>query len=343
LPGVATLQSMTLAVLGIDALDPDLVDADDHPNLTLSAHRAIDTIDSHAGEPSTHELWPTIITGLEPAEHGLTLEEDGVAWGNPVLEFGSRAADYLLPGAVQTAIGAWLLTNTDTDAFRTPATYYSDNGIETVFDGREATAIGVPNYVVDPDTEDREHQLRRSLGDLFERDPDAQGGHRSADPETFYEQCMEMAMIRVARTRRAVRGGRYELAFGYTSGLDLIGHVTYDRPALQMGAYEEMDEFVGELRADLDEDDELLLVSDHGLQDGVHTHEAIVAATDPALVADIESVTDVREAIERELDDGDHSPTPRFADASKRAGEYDPADDGSGDEVKEQLEDLGYM
>jgi predicted AlkP superfamily pyrophosphatase or phosphodiesterase len=331
---------MTLAVLGIDALDPDLVDPDDHPNLVLADHRAIDTVESHTGEPSTHELWPTIITGLEPDDHGLVLEDDGVAWGNPVLAAGSRAADYLLPDSLQSRVGAWLLTNTDTDAFRTPATYYADNDIPTVFDEREAAAIGVPNYVVDPDSEDREHQLRRSLGDLFERDPGATGGHRSSDPETFYEQCMEMAMIRVARTRRAVRGDRYELIFAYTSGLDLIGHVTYDRPTLQLGAYAELDEFVGELRRDLDTEDDLLLVSDHGLQDGVHTDEAMVAATDPSLVADVESVTDVRAAIETELDGGDHGPIPRHEEQGI-AGEGTGS--SQGERVTDQLEDLGYL
>jgi len=329
---------MTVVALGIDALDPDLVDPETHGNLALAAHRSIETIESVAGEPSTHELWPTIITGLAPAEHGLTLEEDGVAWGNPLLELGSDVADWALPDALQTRIGAWLLTNTDTDAFRTPATYYAENDLSTVFDDRAATAIGVPNYVVDPDSEDREHNLRRSLGDLFERDPEATGGHTSADPETFYEQCMEMAMIRIARARRAYRGGRYELVFAYTSGLDLIGHVTYDRPALQRAAYDELDEFVGELRADLGADDELLLVSDHGLQDGVHTHEAMVAATDESLVESIAGVTDVRAAIDAELDRTDHSGEPRH-----RAGGADAGDGAGGDHVKEQLEDLGYM
>jgi len=322
---------MVLVVVGIDALDPDLVDADAHPNLTLSAHRSIETIVSSAGEPSTHELWPTIITGLAPEEHGLTLGDDGVAWGNPLLSAGSAVADYLLPDALQTKIGAWLLTNTDTDAFRTPATYYADEGISTVFDGRESTAIGVPNYVVDPDTEDREHSLRRHMGELFERDPEATGGHTSADPYEFYEQCMEMAMVRIARARRGLRGGRNELVFAYTSGLDLVGHVTYDLPGLQRRAYDELDEFVGELRADLGEGDELLLVSDHGLQDGVHTDEAMVAATDPEIVADIESVLDVRTAIEAELDAGDHA-------GERRKGSF-----GDGDAVREQLEDLGYM
>jgi len=324
---------MTVVVLGIDALDPDLVDPEAQPNLALDEHRAIETIDSDEGEPSTHELWPTIITGLEPHEHGLTLADDGVAWGNPVLDFGSRVADYVLPDTLQTRIGAWLLTNTETDAFRTPATYYAENDISTVFDGYESTAIGIPNYVIDPDTEDREHTLRRSLGDLFERDADATGGHRSADPETFYEQCMEMAMVRIARARRGLRGGRYELVFAYTSGLDLIGHVTYDLPDLQRAAYDELDEFVGELRADLDDGDELLLVSDHGLQDGVHTHEAMVAGTDSETVQRIESVRDVRAAVESALDAGDHASTDEASDFGEEGAEA----------VQAQLEDLGYM
>lgn len=328
---------MTVVVLGLDALDPELVDPDEHEHLTLEEHRAIDTIVSSAGEPSTHELWPTIVTGLPPDEHGLVLD-DGVAWGNPLLELGSRVADSLLPDGLQSRIGAWLLTNTGADAFRTPATYYGERGLSTVFDGRESKAIGVPNYVVDPDEEDREHGLRRRLGDLFERDSDATGGHTSSDPAAFYELCMEMSMIRIARVRRALRGGRYELVFGYTSGLDLVGHVSYDRPRLQERAYDELDDFVGDLAADLEAGDELLLVSDHGLQDGVHTHEAMVAGTSEEMVRRIESVTDVRAAIDAELDRGDHRPRGKGARAA--AAERDAE---MGEQVREQLEDLGYM
>lgn len=325
---------MVLVVLGIDALDPDLVGTGNYLNLTLSDHRAIDTIDSVAGEPSTHELWPTIITGLRPEEHGLVLSDDGVAWGNPVLDVSSRAADIFLPDAVQTRIGAWLLTNTATDAFRTPVSYYADNGIETVFDSYDATPIGIPNYVIDPNETDREHQLRQQMGELFERDPDARGGHTSADPFAFYEQCLEMVMIRLARARRALRSRDSELVFAYTSGLDLIGHVTYDQPKLQRAAYKEIDDFVGDVLGDLNDGDELLLVSDHGLQEGVHTHEAMVAGTDVDLVADIESVTDVRAAIEAELNRTDHQPERR---------ELDEADGKGGEAVREQLESLGYM
>lgn len=323
---------MTVVVFGIDALDPELVDPNERPNLSLSSFKSIDTINSEVGEPSTHELWPTIITGLTPEEHGLKLSE-GVAWENPILRMGSDVADYVFPDVLQTRLGAWLLNVTKADAFRTPATYYSDNNLKTVFDGRKASTIGIPNYVVNPDKEDREHQLRRSMGELFEREPGARGGHTSADPVEFYEQCMEMVMIRTARIRRALRSQRYELVFGYTSGLDLIGHVAHGSPQLQLKGYTEVDEFVGELLSDLGPNDTLVLVSDHGLQEGLHTDEAMIASTNENILEEVESVLDVRAAIECELADTRHLP---------KKEEFDTKSDESGN-VREQLEDLGYM
>jgi predicted AlkP superfamily phosphohydrolase/phosphomutase len=322
---------MTVVVLGIDALDPKLVDRHEHSDLVLDRYKSIETIVSSAGEPSTHELWPTIITGLPPSEHGVVLD-DGVAWENPLIAALSSVADYAIPDSIQTQVGNWLLTNTRADAFRIPATYFTDNGIETVFDGYKSIAIGVPNYVVDPDTEDREHQLRRHMGRLFKRDSDAEGGHASTDPSAFYEQCLEMAMVRIARVRRSLRSGEYELVFGYTSGLDLVGHVAHDRPALQQRAYNELNEFVGELRNDLNEDDELLLVSDHGLQNGLHTTEAMIAASDINVIKDVESVLDIREIIERLLKTGNHKVI--------YSRSQEPTEDES---VRKQLNELGYL
>lgn len=325
---------MTVVVLGLDALDSDLVDRETHQNLTLAHHRPIDTIVSSAGQPSTHELWPTIITGLAPTEHGITLD-DGVAWGNHLLEMASNVADWLVPQRIQTRIGAWLLTNTSADAFRTPASYYESHELSTVFDGHESLAISIPNYVTDLDVEDREHLLRRRMGDLFERDIKAKGGHTSADPVEFYEWCLEMLMVRIARVRRGLRSQRYELIFGYTSALDLVGHVSYDTPELQARAYEEANEFVGELVDDLSENDVLLIVSDHGLQNGMHTDEAMVAGSEEAMVENIESVLDVRDAIEYELGARDHVPESDELNDDRRAM-------GS-DALRQQLEELGYI
>lgn len=329
---------MTVVVLGIDALDPDLLDGDDYPNLCLTEYKRIDTVlSSETGRPSTHELWPTIITGLRPEDHGLQLE-GGLTWENPLFNLGSDLSNYVLPKQIQVKLGAWLLDNTEEGNFRAPATYYEENGIATVFDEAVSKPIGVPNYVVDPDEEDREHELRKNMGDLFQLDVDDETDHRhvTSDPGEFYERAMEMSMIRIARVRRALRSKGYELVFGYTSGLDLVGHVAYAEPGLQRRAYGELDDFVGELRGDLGEDDELLLVSDHGLQEGEHTEEAVVASTSEELIRDVESVLDVKGAIEAELRRNDHEPPGKESMQPIGTGE-------KGQEVREHLEDLGYM
>lgn len=325
---------MTVVVLGLDALDPDLTDEEEHPHLTLATHRPIETISSSKGEPSTHELWPTIFTGLKPEDHGLVLEKDGVAWENPFLRIGSTMSDYVLPDLIQRKVGEWILTNTGEDAFRTPATYFEKQAISTIFDDFESKPIGIPNYVVNTDNEDREHTLRQNLGPLFERDATATGGHVTSDPSEFYERCLEMAMVRIARIRRSLRSNRYELVFGYTSALDLIGHVAHDKPSMQKECMREINQFVGELKDDLGEKDELLIVSDHGLKNGVHTAPAMVAGTSSEMVASISSVLDVRSAIEEELRENDHQPSPRT---------FEQSENSNVEHVQNQLEDLGYM
>jgi hypothetical protein len=74
-----------------------------------------------------------------------------------------RDGDTLLPDGLQTWLGERVLKNTAYDAFGMPATYYGERGIDTVFDGVKSVAIGVPSYGVDPEAEDREHELRRAV------------------------------------------------------------------------------------------------------------------------------------------------------------------------------------
>lgn len=329
---------MTVVVLGIDALDADLLTSKKHPHLCLEETKSIETIlSSETGRPSTHELWPSIITGLPPEEHGLVLE-DGLEWESPVFNLASRIANLILPKNVRVRLGSWILNNTEEGNFRAPASYYKKRGLSTVFDSVNSKTIGIPNYVVNPDDSDREHELRKEMGDLFQLDIEDTTQHRhvTSDPNEFYELCLEMSMIRIALVRRGLRSGRHELVFGYTSGLDLVGHVSYAQPGLQEQAYNELNDFVGELRGDLNEGDELMLVSDHGLQEGEHTHEAMVSSTKSLLIDDIENVLDVRSAIEMELNRNDHKPESVQSVHTIGEGEQ-------GREVREHLEDLGYM
>lgn len=134
--------TMAVVVLGIETLDPEMGDPDEHPNLSLSKYSSIVTMDSSAGEPSTYKLWPTIISGMGPEKHGLTLD-GSISWNDPVFNFGRKVADHVVPDGLRTQVGEWILNNTEADTFLAPDTYYSENGITTGFDGHNSKAIGV--------------------------------------------------------------------------------------------------------------------------------------------------------------------------------------------------------
>jgi hypothetical protein len=80
------------------------------------------------------------------------------------------------------------------------------------------------------------------------------------------------------------------------------------------------------------EEDELVLVSGHGLQDGLHTDEAMIASTDPLITEAFLSVLDVRLAVENKLDNQNHTSQPRQS----------ISDIGDSAKVKKQLDDIDY-
>ena len=61
--------------------------------------------------------------------------------------------------------------------------------------------------------------------------------------------------------------------------------------------------------ADLQLEDELVLVSDHGLQEGLHTDEAMIAAIGPRVVDAVGGVLDIRNVVEELLERGKQTPS----------------------------------
>ncbi|MFB1065913.1 hypothetical protein ACEWFR_18690, partial [Natrinema sp. H-ect4] len=63
---------MTVVVLALDALDAGLVDHFDLEAVRLESGGEIETFANTQSVPYTPEVWATVATGLEPAEHGIT-------------------------------------------------------------------------------------------------------------------------------------------------------------------------------------------------------------------------------------------------------------------------------
>jgi len=295
-----------LIVLGWDGLDLELAERFGVAE-SFGAHaEPIETyVNSATGEPHTKELWPSMITGLHPDEHGITATVDGESrpdWDSDALNIAARAADYLVPQQLQLKAGRALQRRGVGQTSKTPA-YYAEAGVETVVDRRHATGISIPNYQTERD---------RRLGLDANRDGvwaelsiDRSGDGVDFTPQVDLEEIHDII-------------GR---ELGRRVGL------TIEAP-LQRQYYEIAAAQTRAIRALAPDDATVVAISDHGIQNGEHTHHATVASDDRGPVAAIDHVFEAADWIRRQ-DPAGHGGT--------------TVDAGEMDRVNERLADLGYI
>lgn len=320
-------------VLGWDALDVELIKAFGLGGRFGLHQTKIETFcNEHVGEPHTMELWPSMVTGVMPADHGVyaATESDGVEWDNSIINLAADVANGIVPQRWLTAIGAGL-RDRGIGVNRVAAGYYKQRGVSTVFDGRGARPISIPNYQTQFD---EQHGLDADRGRLWRAlDVDRQAGEGilpQVNMSRVYDELGAEMGTRVGLTLQAMHAG-HDIVWTWFGLLDSVGHI---QPAvtapLQRDWYETAAAVTEMVRQTVPEDATVLAVSDHGLQDGTHTHYATLCSDDPAASADIDSVTDIRGWVDGVCSEGEGGDR----------GEVD-ADGLAG--VAETLEDLGYV
>ena len=336
-------------VLGWDALDVEVAEEFGLAEAFGPHYAPLETFDNPVlGKPHTYELWPSIVTGVTPDEHGIhaATEEEGVDWGNPLIATASRLAQDVVPKSVRTKIGQ-LLRESGAELDFEYADYYRDHGIPTVFDSRRSRSVAIPNHRVAADDDldlvfDRGAQLGEFLN--VQNVGDGKTRHFPKVPLGQLEERLVAETTKKLGVVRAALRREYDILFVWLGYLDTVGHlapvVAEEDPGWQERAYRLAANMTREIRAELTEADTLVCVSDHGLQDGDHTPHAFIGATDERAIEGVESVFDVREGLERV--------TP-----SRRAVEDVPVREAfqfegrtrakDADEVRGQLEDLGYL
>ncbi|WP_135821570.1 alkaline phosphatase family protein [Halostella litorea] len=338
---------MTTVVLGWDGLDAELVEAFGLGGAFGAHGHRIDTFDNPVlGKPHTYELWPSIVTGAPPAEHGVhaATDDEGVAWGNPAIAATARLARRVVPEQLRTRVGAALRQRGAGLDFKT-ADWYRERGVDTVFDGRTARAVTVPNYVTERDRRlGLDADRGAALGDfLAVGEGDDEGtvhAPRVSVPELeerlVGEATEKLGVVRACAQRE------YDIVFVWLGYLDTVGHLApvVDESGWQERGYRLAAALTGEVADALAPDDALVCVSDHGLRDGDHTHDAYLAADDPAAVRGVESVLDVREGIERVTPASGERTDPPVRERFRGEGSAASQDAA---EVRDQLEDLGYL
>lgn len=306
---------MTLLIVGLDGLDAGLVEYWDLDPFRLSQSREIETFRYGHVRPYTLEVWPTIATGLHPREHGI-IKGDTSDWENPVLDFLSQFAEYL-PGDLQSRLGRYLdsTTNSNFDLARTTS--------DTFFDGPKRAVENWPGVT-----------SGKELVDVWNM---TKAGYSSS---AFEREVLGKAAGQFGWAREMLHHDPV-LAGVHIHALDVFGHAyannrgdlshTTGRIQDLERTYRNVAKKVDRLRAALSDDDELLILSDHGMRNelidepnvdfGNHSFRAFAATTidDPLPT----TVFDVHDWVE------------------SRVGEAD--EEEAMEMPTEQLRELGYI
>jgi len=334
---------MTTVVLGWDALDATLLREYDLGEAFGRHVSEIETIDNPGvGKPHTHELWPTLITGCHPTEHGIrshTPNGRAADWDAAWLRRLARVASWMLPEDFRAQIGRRLRSRGAELRFRGPD-YYRERGLATVFDGRASRPIAIPNYRTAADDEldivlDRGADLSGVLA-VVEREGATH--HEPTVALARYEERLAGAAAEKIGMVRAACDRQYDLIWVWLGYVDSAGHLDPVTDVdLQRRAYEHAADLTMAVRGTLDRTDTLICVSDHGLQGGEHTHTAAITADDRAVIDHVDSVTDVADAVDA------ITPASGETDEAPLRDRRETADTGSPGDVREQLADLGYI
>jgi hypothetical protein len=316
---------MTLIVLGIDALDAGLVEEWDIEELKLEQHKEIETFSYGKDQPFTVEVWPSIATGLTPDEHGVSEHSTG-EWStilNPFFNIASR----FLSDSVRKGLGSILESIGFTHDYELP-----EVDEDTFMDGENRTVHNWPSV-----SNNEELKEMWNVATL-----------KSLEEDMYKISILNRKVFGKGAEQfgwaREMLNHNLELAAVHIHTLDILGHA-YSTPNINYKgrsdgkknidnlceAYERVGDFVDEIVDSMGDNDELLIISDHGMKNtcidneefGKHSYRAYAATTIDCELPS--SVLDYKEWIEDNVSDIE-------SDSNEKI-----------DMPTEQLKDLGYI
>lgn len=345
------MSSGTTVVLGWDGLDTQLVRDFDIEQSFGEYNKQIETFDNEVlGKPQTMELWPTMITGLKPAEHGFrppSMDTGKASWENDNIDMLSELARGVIPQGVRTWIGA-RLKDTGAELDRgAHSREYADSGIDTVFDDRTSVPINIPNYRSEIDEHFGIESKRGGLLTDYLNNETVDGStkHTPNVPLPEIEIRLEKWLsFKLGLVETSIYRN-YDLIFVWLSYIDTVGHLDpLTEGGWQKRAYMHAARKTRQVATLLSSNDTLVCVSDHGLQNGAHNHNTFVSSTDERVLNDTHSIVDLRQALDRVTpSSGELSGIDDYPPLKDRFKYEQSSDKQNPDRVQTRLEDLGYI
>lgn len=321
-----------IVVLGWDALDIELADKYGLHNVFGPNRKRIETFSNPiVDEPHTRELWPSMITGQYPDEHGIhaVTEGGGIEWDNPVLNLASTWGSKVIPQSARTLIGR-RLRERGAGLDQKQVSYYDRNNVPTVFHNDWSKAISIPNYETETDRQYQFDATRNGVwGEMLVDRDNTEGYEPQIPPTQQYEILYREVGKRLGATIAAINSGT-GLVWTWFGLLDTVGHIApmVETP-LQRDAYTHAANVTQYLREQTSDETCVIAVSDHGLQGGEHTKYATLYSDCQSAIEEITSVVDIYDWVLSQ------EPTNASADTTTST------DTANG--VKSQLKDLGYI
>lgn len=276
---------MVLVVLALDAADISHAREFSCDNILLNEATEMQSVAHRLEHPHTGEAWPSIATGLHPTEHGVTGHG---AWDNPLLTALSRTAHALnVSGKLRGVIGDAIKRNTDQE--------WNLLTVEdpTFLDGEYRAVHNWPGVY--------RNESLQYIWRLFAQAKDDEVSEETFVREAYTEAASKFGWLEEAMTYDL------EIAATHVHVLDVLGHLYPTDRERYREVYKDVDERVGEIRDALGPDDEMLLLSDHGMgvswvegdeDPGKHSWRAIASTT---LESPPEHALDVKDWVENHV------------------------------------------
>jgi len=293
---------MRILILGIDALEYDLVEEWDLKHLKQVEYGKTKVpIVEGWKEPATVIVWPCFITGKkDPKEMGY---DSPILFNQPMKLFfdyvhrpirnfifsKNYVEDISEKGTDQKILNVFKEVTKKTGLTRSPKR--GDIKAKTMFENKNYKSIHlhVPVYDEEMDTLER-----WKIFDVFDGKMDMKDFIKGYKKE-YLKRCDELLYLLDKKN--------WNLMMMYWFYLDAIQHALFKDKMKIMDSYMMFNDFVGKIKNKLSKDDMILIISDHGQKKGIHTTYGFYSCS-KKLGLKNPHISDFKDIIEKKLSKG---------------------------------------